>query len=131
MNEPRNRFWDAFWLVGPLLVGGFIGLLLAGQFPGGTTACAEAGANPSTSANFTLAVALAALLVGRMVARSVIGPVAARAFTVATFGLVVMACGSYFVNVGSESCPPPATSLGSSHEQAVVWTSPAQLFVSG
>lgn len=127
MDDKGTRFWDAFWVVTPLVIGGAIGFYLAGQFPTSTTDCSSLPAATSTSANFALAVVLFVLLVGRVVARSAIGPVAARAFTMAAFGLVVSACGSFFVTVRTEPCPTAA--LASSHE-AMVRIPHAQLHVS-
>lgn len=117
MEDKGNRFWDAFWVVGPLIGGGLIGFYFAGQFPSSTLDCNQLPAASSTSANFALAVALVALLVGRVVARSAIGPVAARAFTMAAFGLVVTACGSFFITTRSEPCPPAGVASG--HEAMV------------
>ena len=70
---------------------------------------------------------LVVLLVGRVVAPRDIGPVAARAFTMAAFGLVVVGVRSFFVNARTEPCPPAA--LASGHE-ALVRIPHAQLHVS-
>ena len=127
MEDRGSRFWDAFWVVVPLLAGAAIGLFFASQFPSNTSDCSGIPQAPSTAANYALAVVLVTLLVGRVVARATIGPVAARACTLAAFGLVVMACGSFFVTTRSAPCPTSA--LGSAHE-ALVWTAPAQLHLS-
>ncbi len=127
VEEQRHRFWDAFWVVGPLLIGGLIGFYFAGQFPSPTGDCGQLPAVPSTTANFALAVVLVALLVARVLARSTIGPVAARAFTMAAFGLIVSACGSYFVTARSEPCPTAAVASGN---EAMVRIAPAQLHLS-
>jgi hypothetical protein len=126
VEDNGSRFWDTFWVVAPLLAGGLIGFYLAGQFPSSTLDCNQLPASGSTSANFALAVALVALLVGRVVARSAIGPVAARAFTMAAFGLIVTACGSFFITARSEPCP--AAGVASGHE-AMVRVPYAQLHV--
>jgi hypothetical protein len=127
VDQGTSRFWDAFWVVAPLVVGGLIGFFLAGQFPASTADCTALPASTSTSANFALAVVLVILLVSRVVLRSVIGPVAARAMTMAAIGLVVAACGSYFVGTRPEPCPP--TAVASSHE-AMVRTAPAAVHLS-
>jgi hypothetical protein len=127
VEDKSNRFWDTFWVAVPLILGGLIGLYFAGQFPSPTSDCSQLPAAPSSSANFALAVILVGLLIGRVVARSTIGPVAARAFTVAAFGLVVTACGSFFVTTRSEPCPSAA--IASNHE-AMVRIAPAQLHLS-
>jgi hypothetical protein len=127
VDQRTSRFWDAFWVVAPLVVGGLIGFFLAGQFPASTTDCTALPASTSTSANFALAVVLVILLVSRIVLRSVIGPVAARAMTMAAIGLVVAACGSYFVGTRTEPCP--TAGIASTHE-AVVWTAPSALHIS-
>jgi hypothetical protein len=107
--QPTSRFWDAFWIVVPLIIGVAVGIYFAGQFPGSTIDCTQApAAAPSTTTNYVLAVVLVVLLVGRIVARSTIGPVAGRVFTMAAIGLVVSACGSYFVTARSEPCPTAA-----------------------
>ena len=124
MNDGRNRFWDGFWVFVPLVLGALIGVYFAGQFPSPTGDCSQLPGVPSTAANFALAVVLVALLIGRLVARSTIGPVAGRAFTLAAFGLVVAACGSFFVTTRSEPCP--TSGVASGHE-AMVRISPAQL----
>ncbi len=126
MEDKGTRFWDAFWVVAPLVIGGLIGFYVVGQFPAPSGDCSQLPGPPSTTANYALAIVLVALLVGRVVARSTIGPVAARAFTVAAFGLVVSACGSYFVSVRSEPCPQ---AIASEHE-AMVRVSPPQLHLS-
>ena len=129
MEEKTSRFWDTFWVVAPLVVGAGVGIVIAIQFPSTPAAeCGQALTPPSTAANFTLAVILVALVVGRLVARSAIGPVASRAFTMAAFGLVVAACGSFFVTAGNRSCPP--FGLASGHE-AMVRIPHAQLHLSG
>jgi hypothetical protein len=128
VDDRGNRFWDRFWVVVPFVLGVLVGIYLAGQFPAPTGDCAQLVAAPSTSANFALAVVLVALLVGRVVARSVIGPVAARAFTLAAFGLIVSACGSFFVTTRAEPCPE--TGVGSPHD-AMVRTAPSFIHLSG
>lgn len=127
MDDRPSRLWDLVWVALPLVVGGIIGVYLAGKFPSPTGDCGALPAAPSTAANYALAVVLVALLVARVVLRSVIGPVAARAMTMAALGLVVAACGSFFVTTRSEPCPGAA--LGSAHE-AMVRTAPAQLHLS-
>ena len=112
MQERGNRFWDTFWVVAPLIVGGLVGFYLAGQFPAPTGDCSQISATSSTSANFVLAVVLVALLVARVVAGSTIGPVAARVFTMAALGLVVSACGSFFVTARGEPCPTSGIASG-------------------
>ena len=127
MDQGTSRFWDAFWVVAPVVVGGLIGFYLAGQFPASTADCAALPAPPSTSANYVLAVVLVVLLVSRVVLRSVIGPVAARAMTMAAIGLVVAACGTYFVSTRAEPCP--TTGLASANE-AMVRTAPSAVHIS-
>jgi len=127
VDQGTSRFWDFFWVVVPLVVGGVLGFYLAGQFPGPTGDCSSPPAAPSTSANFVLAVVLVVVLVSRVVLRSVVGPVAARAMTMVALGLVVVACGSYFVTARSEPCPQ--AQLGSGNE-AMVRIAPPQLHVS-
>ena len=112
MQERGSRFWDAFWVVAPLVIGGLVGFYLAGQFPVASTDCTQTPQTVSTSANFALAIVLVALLVGRVIAGSMIGPVAARAFTMAAFGLVVSACGSFFITTRSEPCPTSGIASG-------------------
>ena len=112
MQDRGSRFWDSFWVIAPLIIGGLIGVYFAGQFPTSTLDCSQLPAASSTSANFALAVVLVVLLVGRVVARSAIGPVAARAFTMAAFGLVVTACGSFFVTARTEPCPSAGVASG-------------------
>jgi hypothetical protein len=109
VEERGSRFWNAFWTIGPLVAGGLIGIYFAGQFVSAAPSCASQPS--STAANFTLAVVLVALLIGRIVARGVIGPVAARAFTLAAFGLIVVACGSYFVAAPGSACAPPTSAV--------------------
>jgi cytochrome bd-type quinol oxidase subunit 2 len=129
VEDKPSRFWDRFWVVAPLVLGLAVGIVIAGQFPSTPAAnCAQALTPPSTAANFALAVVLVALVVGRLVARQAIGPVAARAFTLAAFGLVVAACGTFFVTVGNKPCPPSGVASG--HE-AMVRIPHAQLHVSG
>jgi hypothetical protein len=127
VEDRTSRFWDLFWVVAPLVIGLLIGFYLAGQFPSPTSDCATLPAAPSTSANYALAIVLVVLLVARVVLRRVIGPVASRAMTMAAFGLIVAACGSFFVTTRSEPCPGAA--LASSHE-AMVRTAPTQLHIS-
>jgi hypothetical protein len=112
VQDKGNRFWDSFWVVAPLILGVLIGVFFAGQFPSSNLDCNQAPAASSTSANFALAVVLVVLLVARVVARSAIGPVAARAFTMAAFGLVVAACGSFFVTTRTEPCPSAGVASG-------------------
>jgi hypothetical protein len=127
VEERGSRFWDAFWIVVPLILGALVGGYFAAQFPTTTADCSQPAQAPSTAPNFALAVVLVGLLIGRIVARSTVGPVAARAFTLAAFGLVVVACGSFFVTTRNEPCP--ATGLASANE-ALVWTAPAELHLS-
>jgi hypothetical protein len=117
VQERGSRFWDTFWVVGPLVVGGLVGFYLAGQFPATVADCSQVAQGTNTSANFVLAVVLVALLVGRVVAGSTIGPVAGRAFTIAAFGLVVSACGTFFITTRTEPCP--SSGLASGHEAMV------------
>jgi hypothetical protein len=127
--EKTSRFWDAVWVVVPLVIGGLIGFYFAGQFPASSLDCTQpTNATPSTAANFALAVVLVVLLVLRFVAKAQIGPVAGRIFTMAALGLVVAACGSYFVSARSEACPTAA--IASSHE-AMVRIPHAALYLSG
>ena len=126
MQDRPSRFWDAFWVVAPLVIGGAIGIFLASQI---TSYSMDCDVQPSNlpAANYVLGVAFVVLLVGRFVARSVVGPVAARAFTIAALALLVSACGTYFATVNEVPCPP--SGLASGHE-AMVRTAPAQLHVS-
>ena len=126
MQERGSRFWDFFWVIAPLIIGGAVGVYLAGQFPAANTDCSQVPQATNTSANFILAVVLVALLVGRVIAGSTIGPVASRAFTMAALGLTVSACGTFFVTTRTEPCP--TTGVASGHE-AMVRIPHAQLHV--
>jgi len=130
--DDGGRFWNAFWVVAPLVMGGAIGLYFAGQFPSHISAeCSQPpGADP-TSTNFALAVVLVSLLIGRLVARAVVGPVAARAFTLAAIGLIVVACGSVVARPQPAGCAESAAAQQlASQDEALVRTAPAQLHLS-
>jgi hypothetical protein len=130
--DDGGRFWNAFWVVAPLLLGGAIGLYFAAQLPTSVGSdCGTAAASAPTSTNFALAVVLVALIIGRLVARTLIGPVAARAFTLAAMALVVVACGSVVARPAATDCPQPASVRQrlASPDEALVRTAPAQLHV--